>query len=65
MLGDQCRVIQISMIVIKIDSVACGPTQMISFRPYEGILNLQLFDGNGLMSILVDPGDVYILRNQI
>ena len=52
----------------SIDSVACGPTQVVPQSHCAGrrpeTQDRPHFDGNGPVSILAEPGDAYIFNNQ-
>ena len=64
-----CNVMQLFTPLTSIDSVACGPTQVVPQSHYAGrrptVQDRPHFDGNGPVSILADPGDAYIFNNQV
>ena len=64
-----CNVMQLFTPLTSIDSVACGPTQVVPQSHYAGrrptIQDRPHFDGNGPVSILAEPGDAYIFNNQV
>ena len=63
-----CNVMQLFTPLTSIDTVACGPTQVVPQSHYAGrrptIQDRPHFDGNGPVSILAEPGDAYIFNNQ-
>ncbi len=64
-----CNVMQLFTPLTGIDSVACGPTQVVPQSHYAGrrptVQDRPHFDGNGPVSILAEPGDAYIFNNQV
>ena len=64
-----CNVMQLFTPLTSIDSVACGPTQVVPQSHYAGrrptVQDRPHFDGNGPVSILAEPGDAYIFNNQV
>ena len=64
-----CNVMQLFTPVTLINSVACGPTQLVPQSHYAGrgpdTQDHPCFDGNCPVSILTKPGDAYIFNNQV